>query len=472
MTISLKLKNFKKISKEIELIDFDRVNYFVGKNGSGKSSILNALSFLNDETNAKHFFTKESIVHLQIDDKHHSLIWIDEDPNHVTKKSSLYIELYTFDELAYEKGANGISRHKFTYTNIGKEQLEFINETASYLGLNEIKAERIINNDDPWSNDVGTRVFKQDNVQLNLNFLSQGFKSFNDIRSIILNSLLDIDRKQRANLNGIFILIEEPENNLHPDLQKKIPNYFDEILSQIPTEIKCKTFFFVSTHSPFLIGASANYKDQKVYLISDGSPLDLELKNVNISSGYRGYQCSWIVSQMLGSDITDFGYPENYCILEEYSLQLILEGLKSKNLIRNIQFVSASGVMRAVNFSETINELLNLNTLIKCNPYYFDKYQIIIDSLDGLGAKEKEKIHKLKSSVGERFIELKERSLEDYYKNIDLDIHKMAIEEILMAKGREKGPIKSKYANLILNKINSREDFANLFNNQLDFLLK
>ncbi|TCN50007.1 hypothetical protein D0809_24060 [Flavobacterium circumlabens] len=472
MNISLKLKNFKKISSQIELKDFDRVNYFVGKNGSGKSSILNALSFLNDETNATHFFKIDSVVNLQINEKEHKLVWINTNPNHVEKRASLNIELYVFDDNGNEKGANGIFRHKFNYDSVGKDQLNFINETANYLGFTPIKAERIIDNNDPWSDDVGKRVFKQDEVLLNLNFLSQGFKAFNDIRSIILNFTSNINTKQISNTDAIFVIIEEPENNLHPELQKKVPNYFDQILNEIPLEIRDKIFFFVSTHSPFLIGSSANYENQKVYLISDGSPMDLELKKTNISSGYNGIQCSWIVAQMLGSDITDFGYPENYCILEEYSLQLILEGLKSKKLIKNIQFVSASGAMRVVNFSETINEILNLNTLVKCNPYYFDKYQIIIDSLEEFAPKEKERIEKVKSNIGSRFIELKEHSLEDYYKNIDVEIYKNAIEEIATAKGREKGIPKSKYANQILNQINTKEEFSKLFNNELNFLLK
>lgn len=472
MNISFKLKNFKKISSQIELKDFDRINYFVGKNGSGKSSILNALSFLNDETNAVHFFKKDSIVNLKINEKEHSLVWVDTNPNHVGKIISLNINLYVFDSNGNEKGANGISRHSFNYDSVGKDQLNFINETAEYLGFTTIKAERIIDNDDPWSNDIGKRVFKQDEVLLNLNFLSQGFKAFNDIRSIILYSVSNIDPKHISTIDGIFVIIEEAENNLHPELQKKIPNYFNQILNEIPLEIRNKIFFFVSTHSPFLIGTSANYENQKVYLMSDGSPIDLDLKETNISSGYNGIQCSWIVAQMLGSDITDFGYPENYCILEEYSLQLILEGLKSKNLIKNIQFVSASGAMRLVNFSETINEILNLNTLIKCNPYYFDKYRIIIDSLEEFAPKEKERIEKIKSNIGARFTELNEHSLEDYYKNIDAEIYKSAIEEIATAKGREKGIPKSKYANIILNKINTKEDFSILFNNELDFLLK
>ncbi|HEX7870498.1 MAG TPA: hypothetical protein VF455_10350, partial [Chryseobacterium sp.] len=86
--------------------------------------------------------------------------------------------------------------------------------------------------------------------------------------------------------------------------------------------------------------------------------------------------------------------------------------------------------------------------------------------------KEKERIEKIKSNIGTRFTELKEHSLEYYYKNIDIEIYKSAIEEIATAKGREKGIPKSKYANIILNKINTKEDFSKLFNNELNFLLK
>jgi predicted ATP-dependent endonuclease of OLD family len=62
--MSLKLKNFKRIRNEVLFTNFGKYNFFVGKNNSGKSSILNALTLINDGTNSKRFFSKDSIAEL------------------------------------------------------------------------------------------------------------------------------------------------------------------------------------------------------------------------------------------------------------------------------------------------------------------------------------------------------------------------------------------------------------------------
>lgn len=468
---SLKIKLFKNIKEEITFNNFSNVNYFVGKNASGKTSVLNALSHLNDNVNSLKFLKENSIVEFEIEDKKRYLKYFTN--TKASSEGNLELKIYIATTDDTEKGANKADRIHFMYNGQGgvnRENLDFLNKTSVLTDFRKITAERIINNDDPWSEEVGKRVFKTDDNELYIDYLSSGLKQINNLRFLI-DHIKNNPQNNNQSFDGIILIIEEPENNLHPELQKKVPELINDLLSDINPNILEKLYIFISTHSPFIIGSSSNYKNQKTYILDKGKPVDLDLNHSNFTNGYNSKDCAWVVSNMLGSKITDLGYPENYCILEEYSLQLILDGLKAKNLIRNIQFVSASGAMRVVNFSQTINELLNLNTLIKCNPYYFDKYQIIIDSLNEFSLKEKEKIVKIKSNIGERFIELKKSSLEDYYENIDLDIHKMAIEEISKEKGREKGLPKSKYANLILNKINSKEDFSKLFNNELDFLL-
>lgn len=69
MRNKLIIKSFKKVHEEIQIENLSQVNYFVGKNGSGKSSVLNAMSYLYDGGNSKHFFTKDSIVEFQVESK-------------------------------------------------------------------------------------------------------------------------------------------------------------------------------------------------------------------------------------------------------------------------------------------------------------------------------------------------------------------------------------------------------------------
>jgi len=473
MKTILRIKNYKRVSEEIQIQNFDKVNYLVGKNSSGKSSILNAISHLNDGSNSRRFFNETSVVEFTIDDLKQTIIWEskDKNPNHTSHVGSLKLIIIIPDEDNSDKGANGVQKRKFNYDSINKKSLEYLNETSEIIGISPISAQRIINNDDPWDETVGNRIFLQKRKEILLAHLADGLKSFNNLRYSITKPFDDLKSSKIEQAHSILIILEEPENNLHPDLQKMIPKLLDDFLINLKTEVSSKIHFFVSTHSPFIVGASSDYEDHKVYMLKEGNVVDLSLDIVKNSSGYSGFECAWIVGQMLGANVTDLGYPENYCILEEYSLQLILQDFQQKGIIKNFQFVSASGISRTISFSKTMNEIENLNTLVKCNPYYTDKYCLIIDSTNDLSPKEKARFTKIKQKLDDRFVELSKHSLEDYYEQFNADVFKEYTEEISAVKGREKGLIKVKYAGKIATLITSKEEFSSLFNNELDFLL-
>ena len=90
MTSELTVGNFKRIIEPITFKELSTVNYFVGKNGSGKSSALNALTYLGDPrdaSNSRHFFNADSVVQFSIDalgsKKTNKLSWNEENPNKV-----------------------------------------------------------------------------------------------------------------------------------------------------------------------------------------------------------------------------------------------------------------------------------------------------------------------------------------------------------------------------------------------------
>jgi predicted ATP-dependent endonuclease of OLD family len=227
----LTINNFKRFISEIQLTNFTRVNYFVGTNGSGKSSILNAISYLNDGSNSRQLFHENGKVEFQLGDKKQFIIWQSAaaNPNHTSHHGNLDLKIVTSEGYP-EKGANGIVKLKFNYDNLIKDQLDFINESFSLINTTKIEAERIINNDDPWDNSVGTRLFKENGKVIIPRFLSQGFQSLNDIRYIITQSLKYIKPEEFEKADALFYIFEEPENNLHPELQKKIPWLFNDIL--------------------------------------------------------------------------------------------------------------------------------------------------------------------------------------------------------------------------------------------------
>ena len=465
------INKFKRIGAEIEILDFGNVNYFVGKNGSGKTSILNAITYLNDGLNSKHFFNRNSKVEFHIGIKNKYIVWNEQDPNKTSHSGNMNLTIYVPKDQENEKGANGVSKIDFSYREIQKFQFEKINDTLSYINQSPMKAKRVIDNDDPWDSSIGKRKFYHCDNEVNPDFLASGVKSLNKLRYFISSCASNIERGAHHNADAILIIIEEPENNLHPDLQKVVPKIFHDFIDGLSENIRSRIHFFISTHSPFIISAASNFDNSKFYLLDEGLLIDKNFTRNYKSSGLNGGECAQLVSVMLGCNVTDLGYPENYCILEEYSLQVILESAKSKGFLKNIQFVSASGMIRAISISETIREIENLNTLVKCNPYYFNKYFIIVDNVDDLSIREKDRIDKIKTRIGNRFKELGKKSIEDYYKNISIEIFNQFKSEVGSSSREQTGLIKYKFAELISNHINSREDFSKLFDGELDFLL-
>ncbi|MFC6263091.1 AAA family ATPase [Flavobacterium panici] len=401
------------------------------------------------------------------------MIWDDNDPNKTSNIGNINPKIYLLIFYEQGKGANGIAGKVKLDSNIAVHSLESLEEFNSFLadvGHDNLIAKKIIDNHDPFSKDTGKLIFESKLGTIDPNMIADGFKILYNLKRNLTKWIKNVEK------SITFFVIEEPESNLHPSLQKEIPKILDQIYRTLNPEVAKKIFFLISTHSPFLISSAANYEHQNVFPLKDGKPLVIDFKTqtwqtTNIAESYHGSKCAYVVSKMLGAEITDMGYPENYCILEEYSLQLILDDARNKRIIKNIQFVSASGATKLLGMSETINELEKLDTLVKCNPYYYDKYYLIIDNTTDLDDKAKERLQKIKNKLKNRFVELSLHSLEDYYYNVDSELASEAKSEIEKVNGVEKGRLKAEYAMKIIEHITDKESFSRLFNNELDFLL-
>jgi ABC-type multidrug transport system ATPase subunit len=467
MPYNLSIKNFKNIHTEIKLKELGLINYLVGKNGSGKSSIINSMALgISNEPVWEDFLGPEGFVMLESDNSFIKVSKIEDDS--IIKQGELNPLPAVIDTHARELPTLGLYRASFPDIQ-NMEMLDFFNSTLDKFNLDRILAERVVVSKNAFDSQTGKTIFITEGNEITPAFYAEGYQALNALIYLFSSITKELEEHLRQR-DPIVFLIEEPENKLHPSLQKIIPQLLTNLVNEYLAEYKKKIIIFISTHSPFLISGAAKLNEHKVYLVEKGHLIDLENNIVNISEGYHGNECAWIVGQMLGSDVTDLGYPENYCILEEHSLQLILDECKRKGIIRNIQFISASGHTRQVSISETVNELVNLNTLVKCNPYYLDKYLFIIDNTEDFTKKEKEKITKIAERLGNRYLELSKRSIENFYGNLDSKIQTAATEEIKIASKTEVGQVKAKFAKLISEHINSKENFSKLFQTELDFL--
>ncbi len=226
--------------------------------------------------------------------------------------------------------------------------------------------------------------------------------------------------------------------------------------------------FFVTTHSPFIV-SEMNTAEQKAYLIENGATIG---KN-DIDNGENGFETPsevlTLASNLLGIEEKDIGYPENFCIVEEYSLQILLDKLKEKGIIKNWGFISSSGWTKAANLTDTIDSYFTpVTTLLKCNPFYHDKYAVIIDK-PNISDCEHECYRKLSTLGSKRFTVLNKNSIEEYY---PIKLKSEYEKEIADKKQyNEKGKVKAKYALIFADTINNANAFSSAFCTELDHLL-
>ena len=479
----LKIKGVKKIKKEITLENISTVNYLVGINGSGKTSVLDSLALLKDNSNSKNILNDESNIELFIGGKNiiktiKPFGGIDYSSNvnqlkivvsASSKNSSL--ETKTSGVTAYnpdlqELEQSSTSSSVFNTRTINKKNIfDNFNKIIDFFGMEPLVFSVVRENE--WDEN-SKRVFSQEKEKISPSIMSSGLINLYDIHQQIYSIVSNIELVK--NSDAIIFIIEEPENNLHPEMQKKIPHFLNKIIEDLSEEIKDKVKFFISTHSPFVLGQISNFSNrQKAYLLKDGMLSDAEENICESSNGIFGGKCAWLVGKILGAEITDLGYPENYCILEEASLEFILKTLSEKEILKNIQFISAGGWTKIEKVIDLTKNLQTATLLVKCNPYYFDKFIIILDNTYHFNKKDKEKIESMKEKIKpqERFIELKNQNIEDYYKNLDKEVYK----EYTETPDNKSGEVKRKFSELITEKIKTKEDFSKLFDGELDFLL-
>lgn len=176
--------------------------------------------------------------------------------------------------------------------------------------------------------------------------LSEGTRKYYELFNwSIRESFSDQIFPQRYNRRSpelMVVGIEEPENSLHPKVQKKIPQLLESWISR--QSLKVPILIVVSTHSPFVIkGASDFAASQTVYGLNDCNLINLTGGDdeTTAQNGVSGSQALIVANELLGSGIGDF-FP-NPILLTETSVHELLKGL-SKSTGHSIdEFVVTAG---------------------------------------------------------------------------------------------------------------------------------
>jgi ABC-type branched-subunit amino acid transport system ATPase component len=143
-----------------------------------------------------------------------------------------------------------------------------------------------------------------------------------------------------------LLCIEEPENGLHPSVQKKFLQRLKMMLSKSDVPVQC----FISTHSPYLVRSSAELENTKIYLFDNCNLCDLQGKSFanEPSNGYSSNQALVAAHYLLGSGIDDFVPKMVFC---ENSVCTLLQAIAKKGGPEVPVFIqTVGGDLDAINY--------------------------------------------------------------------------------------------------------------------------
>ena len=321
MLDSIEIKNFKRIGEDgLKLDKLAQVNYLVGENGSGKSSLLEAMLVLKT-VNVSEFYNNLELAEKKSYQGSYLgrilksvnigfCITIKEkgkDKNLIITKTEAgfeyqenigstdnyrpvnnwpngnYFTTYINPLIRAYKSKNGIVKIK----NSGGPNHNGGDKLILFNNLDNLKLDK--EKDLDILKEVGekfeleiVKIISKHKFQLksgkkiDINLVASGFRMWFSIKKTI-SDFIESDSPLSA-----IIIIEEPEISLHPKLQKQIPSLLKNVCSK-RVENGRDVQFFISTHSPFIISSALSLEEQKVYHIVDGTcPNPEGLSNANI----------------------------------------------------------------------------------------------------------------------------------------------------------------------------------------------
>ena len=302
--LNIKVKN---LPLDVELNTSASVIYLVGKNGAGKSRFIDGLK-----------------------DSKGSIILNSNSPRNASIPFR-YIEW-------------GAAQNEYNFLNSVGQGFKDLNATLSLTGQEPVSfVERtekgkveIIDGQRKRKDEVLEQPVRNNIDFVGLEHFSEGTEKLHQLLDWKINDGLKSPfyptkyEKQRGQAQLLVVGIEEPENSLHPKLQKQLPELLHTwILNQ---KVNYTILIVVSTHSPFVIKGVSEFRDtQRVYGLDECKMIDLTGRNEEHSAlvGVSGSQSIIAANKMLGSGIGDF-FP-NPILMAESSVSELLTKI-SENL--------------------------------------------------------------------------------------------------------------------------------------------
>lgn len=306
MLENITIKSYKRIEK-IQLTKLAKVSYLVGKNGSGKSSVLEALGIVSATVGPADNHSGTGVhetEHLSID------IELDGGLSHTLKEIVNSPE--NMEEFGPLSNLTFISyipnRVNYFATSDSSDQFPNVDPDAMEPGLRLpiiTKEKHQINDDDLLTIKIIEECIGEGRISERIEQLNEHDQLFAiGLGYSHLLNLVAFLRSQpqvhsASDEHTKVILIDEPEFGLNPEIEKSVAAIFDYCATNFDLQL------LIATHSPFIIGGASKYTTSKVYLIQDGTTVDRSKSLNSKTEGYRPKEMNGIASEMLGASVKD-----------------------------------------------------------------------------------------------------------------------------------------------------------------------
>lgn len=213
---------------------------FTGKNGSGKTSVLNSIkSYLKsiEEENYYDLLNTYKSIDLSLE----ALNDIKSDSNITDSQKLAYSKDINQDIIASKELQSRYEGDVSVVENIKRWFERFENSLRLLLDDEGLKLKFDYKN-------YNFEIIQTEREPYGFNELSDGYSA---ILNIIMDLILRMEKKKRAiyDVEGI-VLIDEIETHLHIELQKKIMPFLTDFFPNIQ--------FIITTHSPFVLSSLDN----------------------------------------------------------------------------------------------------------------------------------------------------------------------------------------------------------------------
>lgn len=263
------ITKYKNLNLDIK--DLGEINYFVGKNGSGKTRLFDAVSSVFININKSKFECHASLFNINnknlVDTETYcynsqleldSLLVKNIKKNNIQDTNNPYNETRRLQGLYKEFESHLITKHIIELF-FGENNIEMkMGDSDEFIGNNHI-------------------VFYENGKKLfSIDECSSGFQSlFKTWNSLLYKKSEKLDKDK-----SIFYLFsfDEGDRHLHPSLTKLLPEKLELIRIGIKNHFvdlgfnpkKVFVQIFVSTHSPFLIRGALQQDNHKIFHLENG----------------------------------------------------------------------------------------------------------------------------------------------------------------------------------------------------------